>query len=124
VPLEDITILKEETIIKEGALIFRESEIMAQFISYAVGCMFGRYSLDKPGLILANQGETLETYLENLNASNSKLKTPEDLTFVPDDNNVIPVLDNEWFEDDIVNRFYAFLKPHLESQILIKTLPL
>jgi hypothetical protein len=110
VPLEDITILKEETIIKEGALIFRESEIMAQFISYAVGCMFGRYSLDKPGLILANQGETLETYLENLNASNSKLKTPEDLTFVPDDDNVIPVLDNEWFEDDIVNRFYAFLK--------------
>jgi hypothetical protein len=110
VPLKDITILKEETIIKKGALVFRESEIMAQFISYAVGCMFGRYSLDKPGLILANQGETLETYLENLKASNSKLKTPEDLTFVPDDDNVIPVLDNEWFEDDIVNRFYAFLK--------------
>jgi hypothetical protein len=83
---------------------------MAQFISYAVGCMFGRYSLDKTGLILANQGETLETYLESLQASNSKFKILEDLTFVPDDDNVIPVLDNEWFEDDIVNRFYAFLK--------------
>lgn len=110
VPLKDITILKEETTIKKGALVFRESEIMAQFISYAVGCMFGRNSLDKPGLILANQGETLETYLENLKASNSKFKTLEDLTFIPDDDNVIPVLDNEWFEDDIVNRFYAFLK--------------
>ncbi len=61
-PLEDITILKDETTIKKGALVFRESEIMAQFISYAVGCMFGRYSLDKSGLILANQGETLEDY--------------------------------------------------------------
>ena len=110
VPLKDITILKEETTIKKGSLVFRESEIMAQFISYAVGCMFGRYSLDKAGLILANQGETLETYLESLQASNSKFKTLEDLTFVPDDDNVIPVLDNEWFEDDIVNRFYAFLK--------------
>jgi hypothetical protein len=110
VPLKDITILKDETTIKKEALVFRESEIMAQFISYAVGSMFGRYSLDKPGLILANQGETLETYLENLKASNSKFETLEDLTFVPDDDNVIPVLDNEWFEDDIVNRFYAFLK--------------
>ena len=36
---------------------------MREFISYAVGCMFGRYSLDKPGLILANAGETLNDYL-------------------------------------------------------------
>jgi hypothetical protein len=110
VPLKDITILKEETTIKKGALVFRESEIMAQFISYAVGCMFGRYSLDKQGLVLANQGETLEDYLDKLQKSNSKFQTLDDLTFVPDDDNVIPILDNEWFEDDIVNRFYAFLK--------------
>jgi len=122
VPLKDITILKEETTIKKGVLIFRESEIMAQFISYAVGCMFGRYSLDKPGLILANQGETLETYLENLKVSNSKFKTFEDLTFVPDDDNVIPILDNEWFEDDIVNRFYAFLKATFGKQNFDKNL--
>jgi hypothetical protein len=110
VPLKDITILKEETTIKKGTLVFRESEIMAQFISYAVGCMFGRYSLDKQGLVLANQGETLEDYLDKLQKSNSKFQTLDDLTFVPDDDNVIPILDNEWFEDDIVNRFYAFLK--------------
>ncbi len=116
VPLEDITILKEETTIKKGALVFREIEIMAQFISYAVGCMFGRYSLDKPGLILANQEETLEDYLKivSLNA--------EEVSFLPDDDNVIPVLDNEWFEDDIVNRFYAFLKTTFGKQNFDKNL--
>ena len=116
VPLEDITILKEETTIKKGALVFRESEIMAQFISYAVGCMFGRYSLDKPGLILANQGETLEDYLKNVSLN------AEEVSFLPDDDNVIPVLDNEWFEDDIVNRFYAFLKATFGKQNFDKNL--
>ncbi|MBJ7881593.1 BREX-1 system adenine-specific DNA-methyltransferase PglX [Gelidibacter salicanalis] len=116
VPLKDITILKEETTIKKGALVFRESEIMAQFISYAVGCMFGRYSLDKPGLVLANQGETLEDYLNNVTLS------AVEVSFLPDDDNVIPILDNEWFEDDIVGRFYAFLKatfgiPHFDKNL-------
>lgn len=104
VPLEEITILQEETSIENGELVFHKEEVMAQFISYAVGCMFGRYSLDKPGLILANQGETLQDYLSNIG---SKL---EELSFVPDEDNIIPVLDNEWFEDDIIERFYAFLK--------------
>lgn len=104
VPLKDITILKEETTIEEGQLVFRESEIMAQFISYALGCMFGRYSIDKPGLILANQGETLEDYFKTVTL------TANEVQFTPDDDNVIPILDNEWFEDDIVGRFYAFLK--------------
>jgi len=116
VPLEDITILKDETTIKKGALVFRESEIMAQFISYTVGCMFGRYSLDKPGLILANQGETLEDYLKNVSLN------AEEVSFLPDDDNVIPVLDNEWFEDDIVNRFYAFLKATFGKQNFDKNL--
>jgi hypothetical protein len=38
-------------------------DIMRELISYAVGCMFGQYSLDKPGLVLANQGETVEDYV-------------------------------------------------------------
>jgi type II restriction/modification system DNA methylase subunit YeeA len=104
VPLEDITILKEETVIENGQLVFKASEVFAQFMSYAVGCMFGRYSLDKEGLILANQGETLEDYLAKVE------KTKDQLSFTPDDDNIIPVLDDEWFEDDIVGRFYAFLK--------------
>jgi type II restriction/modification system DNA methylase subunit YeeA len=104
VPLEDITILKEETSIENGQLVFKASEVFAQFISYAVGCMFGRYSLDKEGIILANQGETLQEFLVKVN------KARDQLTFMPDDDNIIPVLDDEWFEDDIAGRFYAFLK--------------
>ena len=73
---------------------------VAAFLSYAVGCMLGRYSLDKPGLILANAGETVEDYLKQV---------PEP-QFVPDADNIIPVLDGEWFEDDIVARFREFLK--------------
>ncbi|WP_089379944.1 BREX-1 system adenine-specific DNA-methyltransferase PglX [Lutibacter agarilyticus] len=104
VPLKDITILKEETKIVNNQLVFQEKEIFAQFMSYAVGCMFGRYSLDKEGLILANQGETLEDYLEKVGMSETEV------SFLPDDDNIIPILDDEWFEDDIVNRFNEFLK--------------
>src|SRR5690606_33776641 len=67
VPLTNITILQEETSIENGELVFHADEVMAQFVSYAVGCMFGRYSLDKPGLILANQGETLSDYVLKVN---------------------------------------------------------
>ncbi len=88
----------------EIELPFIPEEIMAQFISYAVGCMLGRYSLDKEGLILANQGETLQGYLHKIG------KSAQECSFLPDDDNIIPILDNEWFEDDIVGRFYKFLK--------------
>ncbi|MEO1263498.1 MAG: BREX-1 system adenine-specific DNA-methyltransferase PglX [Bacteroidota bacterium] len=104
VPLEDITILKDETKIENGELVFQPKEIMAQFVSYAVGCMFGRYSLDKEGLILANEGETLQDYLAKIG------KEEAEASFLPDDDNIIPVLDDEWFEDDITGRFYEFLK--------------
>src|SRR5690625_5048887 len=121
VPLDEITILQEELDSKklkkkdselrrqksEGRnpdLPFKDKEVFAQFISYAVGCMFGRYSLDKEGLILANQGETLEDYLNKVE------KSKTEVTFLPDDDNIIPVLDDEWFEDDIVFRFHEFLK--------------
>ena len=77
---------------------------MAAFLSYAVGCMMGRYSLDKPGLILANAGDSLAEYL-------AKVDQPSDaLTFAPDEDGIIPVLDGEWFEDDIVARAQAFLR--------------
>ncbi|MCT4332789.1 BREX-1 system adenine-specific DNA-methyltransferase PglX [Paracoccus sp. YLB-12] len=76
------------------------ADTMAEFLSYAVGCMFGRYSLDAPGLILANQGETLADYLA---------RVPEP-SFLPDEDNVIPVLDADWFADDIVDRFRKFLR--------------
>lgn len=76
------------------------SDTMKEFFSYAVGCMFGRYSLDKPGLILANQGEDIKNYMK---------KIPEP-SFTPDADNVIPIFDQDWFLDDITSRFYEFLK--------------
>jgi hypothetical protein len=76
------------------------ADTVAEFLSYAVGCMFGRYSLDTPGLILANQGETLADYLARI---------PEP-SFMPDKDNVIPVLDADWFADDITDRFRQFLR--------------
>lgn len=76
------------------------ADVAAELISYAVGCMFGRYSLDEPGLILADQGSTLQDYL-------SKVPSP---TFSPDADNVIPFVDDGWFEDDIVERFRNFLR--------------
>ncbi len=122
VPLEDITILKEETDIFNGQLIFNQKEIFAQFMSYAVGCMFGRYSLDKEGLILANQRESLSEYLAKIQESNSKFQSLGDLTFIPDEDNIIPVLDDEYFEDDIVNRFYEFLRASFGKENFEKNL--
>ena len=104
VPLEEITILQEETGIEDGELVFYANKVMEQFVSYAVGCMFGRYSLDKEGLILANQGEDLKDYLDKIE------KSEEEVAFLPVEDNIIPVLDEEWFADDIVERFNSFLK--------------
>ena len=73
---------------------------ISDFVSYAVGCMFGRYSLDLPGLVLGNADSSLEDYL-------SKVPQP---TFFPDRDNVLPIVDGEWFEDDIVGRFRKFLR--------------
>ena len=106
VPIEEITLTCNPAYRYgvKGAVEDREKRLladtMAEFLSYAVGCMFGRYSLDAPGLILANQGEGLEDYLA---------RVPEP-SFMPDDDNVIPVLDGDWFSDDITERFRKFLR--------------
>lgn len=63
-------------------------------LSYAVGCMFGRYSLDEPGLIYAG-GEW----------DSSKYST-----FIPDKDNCIPIIDEAYFEDDLVGQFVGWMK--------------
>lgn len=106
VPIEEITLtcnpayrygVKGTEAEREARL---REETVAELLHYAVGCMFGRYSLDAPGLILANQGEGIEEYLA---------RVPEP-TFAPDRDNVIPVLDADWFADDIVTRARDFLR--------------
>lgn len=106
VPLEDVTLTCNPAYRYGGKATPEELEdrlradTMQEFLHYAVGCMFGRYSLDAPGLILANQGEGLEEYL-------ARVPNP---TFEIDADNVIPVLDGEWFADDISGRFRKFLR--------------
>jgi type II restriction/modification system DNA methylase subunit YeeA len=111
VPIEEITLTCNPAYRYgvKGTVEEREARLkadtMAEFLSYAVGCMFGRYSLDAPGLILANQGETLADYLARLAE-----KGVAEPSFMPDEDNVIPVLDGDWFADDIVGRFRKFLR--------------
>lgn len=106
VPLEEVTLTCNPTYRYGGKSTSEELEVrllsdtIAEFLHYAVGCMFGRYSLDIPGLILANQGETLAEYF-------ARVPQP---TFKPDADNVIPVLDGDWFADDIAERFRKFLR--------------
>ena len=87
-------------------------DLIKELISYAVGCMFGRYSLDAPGLILASQGETIDDF-------HAKVPDP---SFEPDADNVIPMCEGDYFEDDIVVRFRKFITvafgaEHLEENI-------
>ena len=77
----------------------KRDEIVS-LISYAVGCMFGRYSLDKDGLVLANQGDTLADYL-------AQVPSP---TYMPDDDNVLPITDDEYFDDDIVGNLVQWVR--------------
>ena len=62
-------------------------------LSYAVGCMFGRYSLDAPGLVFAGGTWDASKYM----------------TFQPDKDAIIPICDDEYFDDDIVGRFVKFI---------------
>jgi N-6 DNA Methylase len=89
VPPEQITLARAD-----------QTKDAASLLSYAVGCMMGRYSLDQPGLILADAGATVQDYL-------AKVPKP---TFAPDEDGIIPVLDGEWFPDDVVARTREFLK--------------
>jgi hypothetical protein len=80
-----------------------------ELISYAIGCMMGRYSLDKPGLIYADAG-------------NEGFEPTRYKTFPADDDGIIPVTDFAWFDDDACNRLVQFLavawpKEHLEENL-------
>jgi type II restriction/modification system DNA methylase subunit YeeA len=73
------------------------ADAIKELISYAIGCMMGRYSLDEPGLIYAHSGN------EGFNPSRYT-------TFPADEDGIVPVMDDDWFEDDATNRFEEFLK--------------
>lgn len=76
------------------------------YISYAVGCMFGRYSLDIEGLAYAGGDWDSNKYS----------------TFIPDTDDIIPICDEEYFEDDIVSRFIEFVSVVYGSDTLEENL--
>lgn len=92
---EEVTIRKAD----------RERDIKS-FISYAVGCMFGRYSLDEEGLVYAGGEFDPERYK----------------TFKADKDNIIPILSEAYFEDDIVSRFVEFVKVTFGEETLSENL--
>jgi hypothetical protein len=91
-----------------------QSDTIRELISYAIGCMMGRYSLDKPGLILASQGETMADYVRKVEG--------DQLTFPPDEDAILPLTDQEWFSDDVTNRLREFVfvvwgQEHLQENL-------
>jgi type II restriction/modification system DNA methylase subunit YeeA len=88
-------------------------DTIKELISYAIGCMMGRYSLDHPGLIYALSG--------NHDFDSSKYKS-----FPADDDGIIPIMDMDWFEDDATKRFIEFIKTawpkeHLDENLKFVT---
>ncbi len=115
VPIEQIT-LTVNPAYRYGAKLTEEArwtrfrqDTMKELISYAIGCMMGRYSLDAPGLIYAHSGD------EGFDPGRYT-------TFPADDDGVIPVTDRRWFDDDATHRLEHFLTvawdpAHLEDNL-------
>lgn len=101
VPLNEITILqKGEISIENNELQWHNDVIIKQFISYLVGCYMGRYSVDKPGLIIASQGQTLDSI------------DPEvQKTLEIDDDGIIPFIQEpDFFADDMTERIQIAIR--------------
>ena len=114
VPLDEITILQQgEVSIENDELVWHSDVVMKQLISYAVGCMMGRYSVDAPGLILANQGDGQNEYNE---------KVP-DSRFEVDDDGIIPLMTSDTdFSDNATHRFKQWLSIAFGNEKLVENL--
>ena len=133
VAFDDITILKKEakiiqidnSIPKEFSiesekylytrgvcLEFNKDELVKQFLSYAVGCIMGRYSVNKAGLIIANSDDILELS-ENkfiVKGTDGEIRQEVESKFLPDKFAVIPITDEKDFSNDIVEKVKEFIK--------------
>ena len=114
VPLDEVTILQQgEISIENEQIVWHDDIIVKQLISYAVGCMMGRYSIDRPGLILANQGDGPSEY-EAL-VPNSR--------FAIDDDGIVPLMSvNKELTDHITLRFKNWLGCAFGEEMLIENL--
>lgn len=102
VPLEEITILQQgEKTIEDNKMVWHDDVMVRQFVSYAIGCIMGRYSIDRKRLVLANQGDGIEVYH----------KLVPDSRFEPDDDGIVPLMgENSPFSDNAVSRISEMVK--------------
>lgn len=103
VPLDEITILQQgEISIENNQIVWHPDVIMKQLISYAIGCMMGRYRLDKKGLCIAHPNPSEEEYAPYEYHGS---------TFSIDDDGIIPLMSKDSrFDDNGVNRLTDFVK--------------
>ena len=108
VPLNEITILqKGEISIENNEIVWHEDIIIKQLISYLVGCFMGRYSIDKPGLIIASQHQDLNEL--GLKVEGIDNYAPGRLPI--DDDGIVPVIEEEdFFADDMTQRIEQAIK--------------
>lgn len=127
VDFSDITLLKKEASIVENIdstnscgylenrgvrLEFHSLELVKQFLSYAIGCIMGRYSLDKPGLIMANSDDVLNMSSNKITVSGVDGEIRHEIlnpSFFPEEFGILSVTAEERFENDIVSRVIAFI---------------
>ncbi len=107
VTLDEVTILqKGEIDIVDGEIVWNEGIVIKQLISYLVGCFMGRYSIDKPGLIIASQKQDLFALglkVEGIdNGAQGRIEI--------DDDGVVPILAGEYFPDDMTVRIEQAIK--------------
>ena len=133
VSFDDITILKKEVKIVEidnskakefsseserylydrgVSLEFNKDELIKQFLSYAIGCIMGRYSIDKPGLIMANSDDVLELSSNKffVKDANGDIRQEVKTEFLPDEFGILPITAEKDFSNDIVERVKEFVK--------------
>ena len=133
VSFDDITILKKEAKIVEidnskakefssesekylydrgVSLEFNKDELVKQFLSYAIGCIMGRYSIDKPGLIMANSDDILELSSNKflVKDGTGELRQEVETKFLPDEFGILPITAEKDFSNDIVERVKEFVK--------------
>ena len=105
------------------------------FISYAVGCMFGRYSIYKPGLMFAGEPYSARAFADKLNSQPGTVSAAElnrayhaegividENFFYPDADGILPISDDEYFDDDIVGRFVQFVETVFGKETLEENL--
>lgn len=115
VPLSEVTILQQDeiTINEANQIVWHDDVVIKQLISYAVGCMMGRYSIDRKELILANQGNGIEQYKQLV--PNSR--------FEIDDDGIIPLMSiNPELADNAAQRFKNWLSTAFGEETLIENL--